>query len=369
MSLRIVILGLSITSSWGNGHATTYRALVRALAMRGHEVVFLERNVPWYAANRDMPEPPYGSTFLYDDSENLFNGFETMVRDANLVIVGSYVPDGIEVGRWVQRTARGLTAFYDIDTPVTLTRLQRGDCEYLTRELIPRYDLYLSFTGGPTLERLCRDYGSPRARPLYCAVDPEVYYRDNQEPRWLLGYLGTYAADRQPALEELLVQPAHRLPQAQFVVAGPSYPDSVSWPRNVSRIEHLPPNEHRAFYNAQSFTLNVTRQDMVRAGYSPSVRLFEAAACATPIISDWWPGLDTVLQIGAEVLIARSAAEVVTLLQSLSAKERAAIGERARRRVLSSHTAGHRAIELEQYVREATQAYRTSIAVGVGFPS
>lgn len=363
MSLRIVILGLSITSSWGNGHATTYRALVRALAARQHEVTFLERDVPWYASNRDMPEPPFGQTFLYDEPATLYHHFETVVREADLVIVGSYVPDGISIGKWVQRTARGTKAFYDIDTPVTLASLQRGDCEYLSPELIPCYDLYLSFTGGPTLQRLCSDYGSPCARPLYCSVDPEVYYPDHQEHKWLLGYLGTYASDRQPALEELLLEPARQRSDAQFMVAGPSYPDSVQWPRNVTRIDHLPPHEHRAFYNAQSFTLNVTRQDMVRAGYSPSVRLFEAAACATPIVSDLWQGLDTVLQIGTEVLVARSAREVLALFETLSPRERKSLGERARGRVLSSHTAQHRAIELEQYVNEISQSQRTRIPV------
>lgn len=362
MSLRIVILGLSITSSWGNGHATTYRGLVRALTARGHDVVFLERDVPWYADNRDMPHPPFGRTCLYDNLDTLFHHYESQIREADLVIVGSYVPDGVEVGRWVQRTANGMTAFYDIDTPVTLASLRRGDCAYLTRELIPRYDLYLSFTGGPTLDRLCKEYGAPRARALYCSVDPNIYYPEAREFRWLLGYLGTYAPDRQPTLEQLLLQPARCLPEARFVVAGPSFPDSVQWPTNVSRIEHLPPSAHRSFYNEQIFTLNVTRQDMVKAGYSPSVRLFEAAACATPIISDAWPGLESVLQIGHEVLVARSAPDVLTLLRHMSLRERRALGQRARERILAAHTAEHRAVELEQYVSDVAQSQRTKIA-------
>src|SRR5215207_1456914 len=168
-NLRIVILGLSITSSWGNGHATTYRGLVRELVARGHDVLFLERDVPWYAAERDLPRPPYGRKELYRDLAELRASHEGDVREADLVIVGSYVPDGVAVGEWVTRTARGSTAFYDIDTPVTLAKLARGDTEYLAPHLIPRYHLYLSFTGGPTLARLEQEYGSPLARPLYCA--------------------------------------------------------------------------------------------------------------------------------------------------------------------------------------------------------
>ncbi len=350
--LNIVILGLSITSSWGNGHATTYRGLVRELVRRGHEVLFLERDVPWYAANRDLPRPPYGRTELYTSLEDLRERFMGEVRRADLVVVGSYVPQGREVGAWVQRTARGVPAFYDIDTPVTLAKLSRGECEYLRPEQIPGYRLYLSFTGGPTLRRIERELGSPAARALYCSVDPELYAPRRSEPRWDLGYLGTYSVDRQPTLERLMLGAARQWAQGRFVVAGPQYPVWVEWPGNVERVEHLAPPEHGAFYTSQRFTLNVTRADMVRAGYSPSVRLFEAAACAVPIISDTWEGLETLFAPGEEILLARSASDTLDLLRALSERERGAIGERARARVLAEHTAAHRARELEEHVRD-----------------
>jgi spore maturation protein CgeB len=347
-----VILGLSITSSWGNGHATTYRGLVRELSARGHTVLFLERDVPWYASTRDLPHPPHGRTVVYRDVAELKRRFAGDVADADLVIVGSYVPEGIEVGEWVVRTARGLSAFYDIDTPVTLASLARGENDYLTAVLIPRYDLYLSFTGGPTLDRLEREYGSPMARPLYCAVDQELYRPAPEPPQWDLGYMGTYSDDRQPMLARLLIEPARAWPTGRFVVAGPQYPRTVEWPANVNRIDHLPPAQHSGFYNAQSFTLNLTRADMVAAGFSPSVRLFEAAACGTPIISDDWEGLDTLFEPGREILIARSTAEVLELIRDLSASDRLALGARARARVLAEHTAAHRAAELEGYALE-----------------
>jgi spore maturation protein CgeB len=349
---RIVILGLSITSSWGNGHATTYRGLIREMVGRGHDVLFLERDVPWYAAQRDLPRPPHGRTVLYRDLPELRSSHEGDVRDADLVIVGSYVPEGVAVGEWVTRTAGGSTAFYDIDTPVTLAKLARGDEEYLSAALIPRYHLYLSFTGGPTLERLEREYGSPMARPLYCSVDPELYRPVSTRRVWDLGYMGTYSADRQPGLERLLLEPARCWPSGRFTVAGPQYPAAVAWPRNVRRIDHLPPAEHRQFYNAQRFTLNLTRADMAAAGWSPSVRLFEAAACGTPIISDSWPGLERLLVPGRELLVAHRTAEVLEYVRDLSESERRLIGERARRRVLAEHTAAHRAAELEGYLLE-----------------
>jgi spore maturation protein CgeB len=351
--LSIVILGLSITSSWGNGHATTYRALVRALVERGHDVLFLEADRPWYAANRDLPDPPFGRTALYESLDDLADRFGPDVRHADLVIVGSYVPDGVEVGRWAIGTAQGVTAFYDIDTPVTLAKLERGDTEYLSADLIPRYCMYLSFTGGPTLDRLERQYGSPMARALYCSVDPERYRPEPAEARWDLGYLGTYSDDRQPTVDRLLVDPAKAWSEGRFVVAGPQYPSSIVWPSNVNRIDHLPPSDHSAFYNAQRFTLNVTRADMIAAGWSPSVRLFEAAACGTPIISDWWPGLDSLFEPGAEIVIAPDTATVLETLRAMPDKHRQAIGKRARDRVLDSHTAAHRAMELEHHVAQA----------------
>ena len=349
--LSIVVLGLSVTSSWGNGHATTYRALLRALAARGHGILFLERDVPWYAAQRDLPEPPFCRLRLYRSVEELFDGYAEAVAAADLTVVGSYVPDGVAVGEWVTATARGVTAFYDIDTPVTLAKLARADYEYLHPRLIPKFDLYLSFTGGPVLERLQREYGSPAARPLYCAVDPEQYYPEERpvEVEYDFGYMGTYSDDRQPGLETRLLEPARRWPQGRFVVAGPQYPKSIVWPENVRRIEHLPPAEHRAFYNTQRFTLNLTRADMVAAGYAPSVRLFEAAACTTPIISDAWPGLETLFTIGEEILLADNSEAVLAYLKNLPEDERRALGERARQRVLREHTAAHRAVELEAH--------------------
>lgn len=348
--MRIVVLGLSITSSWGNGHATTFRGLVRALCDRGHDVLFLERDQPWYAEHRDLPVPPYGATALYGSLEQLRDEHAEAVATADLVVVGSYVPDGIEVGRWVQATARGVRAFYDIDTPVTLAAVERGDCDYLDRELIAGYELYLSFTGGPTLRRIEQQFGSPRARPLHCLVDPAAYAPAEVERAVDLGYLGTWSSDRQPVLDALLVEPARRRPDLAFAVAGPLYPAELSWPGNVTRTEHLPPAEHAAFYNGQRMTLNVTRADMVRAGWSPSVRLFEAAACGVPVVSDWWEGLDAFFTPGTEVLIARSTEEVLGHLAAVDPDVRAAVGAAARARVLAQHTADHRAAELEVHV-------------------
>lgn len=351
--LDIVILGLSITSSWGNGHATTYRGLVKELTKQGHRVQFLERDVPWYAENRDLPNPDFVDTRLYRSREQLIDEHAKRIRNADAVIVGSYVPEGIEIGQLVTQEARGVTAFYDIDTPVTLANLHRNACEYLSAELIARYDVYLSFTGGPTLDLLREKYGSPCPRVLYCSVDPDLYHPMEIDRQWDLGYMGTYSQDRQPGLEELMIESARRWPGGRYVVAGPQYPANLDWPPNVQRIEHLSPSEHCHFYNSQNFTLNITRADMQAAGYCPSVRLFEAAACGTPIISDYWNGLEELFDLSSEILVSRSRFDTQRILMNTHNEKRLEPGQRARQRVLERHTAAHRAAELVSYLTSA----------------
>lgn len=352
--LDIVILGLTITSTWGNGHATTYRGLVKELSRLGHHVTFLECDRPWYAGNREFTESPWAAVRLYNNVEELQSAYASTVREADVVIVGSYVPDGVAVGQWVLGTARGLRAFYDIDTPVTLSALNSGACEYLAPGQVGHYDLYLSFTGGPTLRLLESKFQSPCARPLYCSVDAELYRPEKMNSEYNIGYLGTYAEDRQPQLEELLLKTARALPSLTFAVAGPQYPEKIDWPKNIVRIEHLPASEHRTFYSAQQFALNLTRRDMVKAGYSPSVRLFEAAACGTPVLTDLWAGLDQFFKPGREIVAVRSSSDVERSLR-MPEDERVAIGARARKKTLKFHTAAVRARELVAHIDVASR--------------
>jgi spore maturation protein CgeB len=348
----IVILGLALSSSWGNGHATTYRALIKGLSVRGRRVLFLERDQPWYAENRDLRHFPFCDLEFYSSLEDLQARYGSRIRSAGAAIVGSYVPEGVAVARWVLSTARGVRAFYDIDTPVTLAKLAQQSCEYLNTGLIPEFDVYLSFTGGPTLRRLETEFGAQRAEALYCSVDPDLYLPSTRPPRYDLGYMGTYSTDRQPTLERLLIEPARQLPDAKFIVAGPQYPRDIEWPANVQRTEHIAPDDHAAFYGSQRFTLNVTRADMIAAGYSPSVRLFEAAACGVPIISDVWDGIGTLLRDGEEILLAHSSADVVRYLRDISDEERLRIARAARERILAEHSGTRRAAELDDYLRK-----------------
>lgn len=352
--LDIVVLGLALSSSWGNGHATTFRALLKGLRDEGHNVLFLERDVPWYAQNRDLPDPDFCEFRLYQDLPGLIATWGERIRAADAVIVGSYVPEGEALIDRVAALEPKLFCFYDIDTPVTMALLDEGKTEFLNPRQIPLFDIYFSFSGGKVLDHLETRRGARRALPLYCSVDPAQYRRVEADPVWDLGYLGTYSPDRQPTLEAFLIEPARRLPHRRFVVVGPGYPDDIDWPANVERIDHLGPADHPAFYSRQRFTLNVTRAAMRRMGWSPSVRLFEAAACATPILSDDWQGLDELLPEGEAIVIARSTEDVLQALEQTDETARRAMGEAARNRILQAHTGRMRARELAAALHHST---------------
>ncbi len=352
--MKIVVFGLTITSSWGNGHATTYRSLLRALAQRGHRITFIEKDVEWYSSNRDLPKPEFCTVSLYEEWERNSAALLAACSDADVIVVGSYFPDAIAATTALLDAVRCPILFYDIDTPITMQQLRsHGSTAYLTAALIPHYAAYLSFTGGPALQELEQVFGAQRAIAFYCSVDPELYRPVTARAEFAcdLSYLGTYAADRQPKLMHLLNDAAALAPQQTFVVAGPQYPDdAIRWQSNVRRMVHVAPRDHPAFYCSSRFTLNVTRDDMVMAGYSPSVRLFEASACGAAILSDSWPGLTEFLTPVEEILLPENAAEVARLLKETGDPERMRIGQQARARVLATHSSEHRAEQFEQIV-------------------
>lgn len=361
--MKLVIFGLSITSAWGNGHATTYRALTRALHSRGHKIVFFERNQEWYAGNRDLPEPPFCDVHLYEKWQEVLPSVRKNLRDCDVAIVGSYFPDGIDATQELIDADVPVKAFYDIDTPITVSQLRRGGAEYLRAHQVAAFDLYFSFTGGPLLRELETKFGAQRAVPLFCSFDPDQYFSRGISSRYAcdLSYMGTYASDRQPKLETLFCTPARNLPDSKFLLAGAQYPSRARWPDNVRLITHLSPQWHAHLYSSSRFVLNLTRQEMVAAGYSPSVRLFEAAACGSVIVSDNWSGLETFFAPGEEILLADNSDDVVSYLKGDQAQF-AEVGRRAQQRVLAEHTSRHRAEQFESYVSMANQQHSTSHA-------
>jgi spore maturation protein CgeB len=363
--MKIVIFGLSISSAWGNGHATTFRALLKALHERKHELVFFEKETEWYADNRDLPDPPYCRLILYERWPEVLRRARKELSDADVGMVGSYFPDGIDAIDELLDSKAEIKAFYDIDTPITIAQLrEKGSTQYLKVSQVPGFDVYFSFTGGPMLREIEERFGARLAFPLYCSFDPNEYRRFAPSKRFScdLSYMGTYASDRQAKLENFLVDTAKMLPNRNFLVAGSQYPKSIRWPKNVSRIVHLNPKWHARFYSSSRITLNVTRREMVIAGYSPSVRLFEAAACGAAIISDNWSGLGSFLQPEREILLPVDAQDVARYL-SLPESELRKIGVAAQERVLSEHTSKERARQFEDAICQANQNSERSSSI------
>lgn len=354
--MKIVVFGLTVSSSWGNGHATLWRGLCRALARRGHSVVFFERDVPYYAAHRDLTELAGGRLILYTDWTQVLPEARRQLADAEVGMVTSYCPDGIAATDLVLENCAGLRVFYDLDTPITLERLRAGEnLSYIGPRGLGDFDLVLSFTGGDSLKALQLDLGARRVAPLYGWVDPEIHkpVAPIQAYASDLSYLGTYAADRQEALECFFIQPARQLPERKFVLGGAQYPEKFPWTSNIYFVRHLPPAEHPGFFSSSRLTLNITRSAMAQSGYCPSGRLFEASACGTPLLSDWWEGLDTFFEPGTEILVARTTEDAVHALE-LSDAELSRIARAARERTLAMHTADQRAEELESALQEAS---------------
>ena len=346
--MNIVVFGLSISSAWGNGHATLLRGLFRALNGQGHQIHFFERDAPYYASHRDATAFAFAKLHLYSGWNENLECARHALADADVGIVTSYCPDGAAACELVLGSHLERTIFYDMDTPVTLSRLERGESiAYVPPGGLEEFDLVLSYTGGRALEQLRARLGARRVATLYGWVDPDVYYRVPAVAQFAadLSYLGTYSSERENTLEELLIRPARHLSERQFLIGGAMYPNPQAWPANVRHFDHVSPEEHRTFYSSSPVTLNVTRGSMAAMGYCPSGRLFEAAACGTAVLSDWWEGLDTFFVLGEEILISTSSADVISTL----ARDRSFLietGARARQRTLDCHTAAIRAQRL-----------------------
>ena len=365
--MHVVVFGLTVSSSWGNGHATLWRSLIAAMLRAGHTVTFYERDVPYYAGARDLWQLPAGAELcLYDSVESIRSRAQAELRSADLAMCTSYCPDGVLAAQWILDSQAVVRAFYDMDTPVTLKALGSAATRtYLPADGLGAFDLVLSYTGGRALDELRSRLGARNVAPLYGWVDPASHFPVPSVERFrsAFSYLGTYAADRQAALTELFLRPATASPQQKFLIGGAQYPEEFPWSDNLYFTQHLEPAQHPAFFCSSRATLNITRQAMAEYGYCPSGRLFEAAACGTPLFSDGWEGFDSFFTPGAEVLRVDTTEDVLAGL-SLSDVELQRMAAQARERTLQQHTADVRVRELERLceaaLRQETALPRTA---------
>ncbi|GJE41159.1 CgeB family protein [Methylobacterium soli] len=353
--MKLIVFGLTVSSAWGNGHATLWRGLCRAMAQRGHEVVFFERDLPYYRPHRDLTDLPGGRLVLFEAWSDVRALAAREVAGADVAMVTSYCPDALAATDLVLAASRARRVFYDLDTPVTLARLRRGEAvDYIGPGGLGGFDLVLSYTGGSALTALREELGAQRVAPLYGHVDPAVHRPTTPRERYRadLSYLGTYAADRQAGVADLFIEPARRRPDQRFLIGGAQYPSDFPWTRNIHFVQHVMPEEHPAFFSSSRLTLNVTRGAMAELGWCPSGRMFEATACGTALLSDDWEGLDHFYRPGEEILIARDAEDVCAVMD-LSDTEIRRVAEAGRARTLTDHSAARRLDALERILAEA----------------
>lgn len=347
---RIAFFGSSLVSAWWNGAATYYRGVLRALAARGHRVTFYEPDAWDRQAHRDIPDPPWARVVVYPATVAAALAAIDEARAADVIVKASGVgifDELLERAVIDARRPGALAVYWDVDAPATLDRVRAGADDRL-RPLIPRYDLVLTYGGGPPVVSAYRELGARACVPIYNALDPDTHHPVPAEPRFAcdLLFLGNRLPDREARVEEFLLRAARLLPSRRFLLGGNGW-DAASVPKNVDCLGHVYTRDHNALNASALAALNVSRESMARYGHSPATRVFEAAGAGACLISDAWEGLDAFLEPGREVLVARHGGEVAELLDGLDPINARSIGEAARRRVLAAHTYAHRAAQVD----------------------
>jgi spore maturation protein CgeB len=373
--LRIAFFASSLVSAYWNGAATYYRGLARALHARGHHLTFYEPDAYERQRHRDMPDPPYARSVVWDPGreDDLERCLEE-ARAADLVVKASGVGvhDALlEVRALELRRPGNRVAFWDVDAPATLHRLIHDSADPF-RALVPRYDLVFTYGGGDPVVRAYEAFGARRCVPIYNALDPETHHPVAPDPRFEadLAFLGNRLPDREARVDEFFLRAAALLPGRRFLLGGSGW-SGKPLPANVRHLGHVGTADHNALNCTPLAVLNVSRDSMARNGFSPATRIFEAAGAGACLVSDAWEGLDAFLEPGEEVLAAHGGAEVAAVLEDLDPARAHRIGDAARRRVLAHHTYERRAEAVEaalgiRGVATASAPGAAAIALGGG---
>jgi spore maturation protein CgeB len=347
--LRIAFFGSSLVSTYWNGAATYYRGIIRALDARGHRTTFYEPDAFERQQHRDMADPDWAEVVVYPANEDSVYRALEAARGADLVVKAS----GVGVfDKLLEREVLSLQAastrvvFWDVDAPATLASVEENPANPF-RALIPRYDLILTYGGGPPVVDAYRSLGARECVPIYNALDASTHHPVPPDPRFeaVLGFLGNRLPDREARVAEFFFKPARCLPDRQFLLGGSGWQPDLP---NVRYFGHVGSRDHNAFNCTPRAVLNVNRESMARIGFSPPTRVFEAAGAGACLITDAWPGLSEFLDPGREVLVAHEGDEVAQLIMTLSAERAREIGQAALKRVCAQHTYAHRALQVEQ---------------------
>ncbi|MGH9475866.1 MAG: CgeB family protein [Terriglobales bacterium] len=361
--MRVTAFGSSLTSAYWNGAATYYRGIYKNLHRLGYEITFAEPDIGERQQHRDLPpDPGYASCPLYRNRSEL-DELLRQARQSDLIIKHSgigaedrYLEEAVlEAAAAAPAGARPRVVYWDVDAPATLAEIEM-DPQHPLRRLLPAYDFVFTYGGGPPVLRRYRQLGARACYPIYNGLDPETHYPVPEQIAWQsrLTFLGHRLPDREDRVRHFFLGAAARLPRAQFLLAGAGWRD-LKLPANVRGIGFVPPSEHNALNVSARFILNLNRDAMAAAGFSPPTRLFEAAGAGAAIITDTWPGISLFFEPGREILLAAGPGDIAAHLESVSAQQAAALGQRARERVLAEHTYERRAQRVHELLHRSTR--------------
>jgi spore maturation protein CgeB len=208
--------------------------------------------------------------------------------------------------------------------------------------------MILLYGGGPPVQAAYAQLGARRTQLVYNAVDPDEYFPVPPDPTRACDvlFMGNRMPDREQRVRDVFFRAAELAPDVQFVLGGNGW-DPTDVPANVRCVGHVPTGDHRVWNCSARLVLNINRSDMAATGYSPPTRVFEAAGCGSCIVTDAWAGIDTFFEPGREILVVRTAEDLVRYARATSAERAGSIGRAARERVLRDHTYAGRAADLD----------------------
>jgi spore maturation protein CgeB len=359
--MRIAFYGSSLLSSYWNGAATYYRGILGELAQLGHDITFYEPDAFERQQHRDIDPPSWAKVRVYPAEPDAVRRVMAEASRADVVVKASGVgvfDNELLAGLRAATPSDAVYLFWDVDAPATIAEMV-ADQSHPVRQMLGRLDLVLTYGGGPPVIAAYTALGAPRCIPVYNALDPVTHHPAPADPRFAgdLAFLGNRLPDREVRVEAFFVQPALALPQRSFVLGGAGW-DTRSLPANLRHIGHVYTHQHNAFNASPLAVLNIARDSMAKVGYSPATRVFEAAGAGACLITDAWEGVELFLMPDTEILVARDGADVIAHLENLTPQRAAAIGRRARQRVLAKHTYARRAVDVDRLLVEAVRVKR-----------
>lgn len=354
--MNIFVFGSSIVSSYWNGAATYYRGIYKYLARRCHRITFAEPDAYGRQQHRDTDDYSYVESIIYRPHVDL-DAMLARAANADIVIKhsGLGVDDALLEQRTLELNQHCAVIFWDVDAPATIGRLHADSQDPFHRQ-IPQYDAVLTYGGGPVSRDGYLKLGARRYHSIYNGLDPETHHPVAPDPEFRCDvlFLGNRLPDREQRVDELFLNAAGLAPQKTFILGGEGWSDKPL-PRNVRWIGHVSTNDHNKMNCSAGLVMNINRTSMANFGFSPPTRVFEVAGAGACMLCDDWPGIEDCFHAGEEILVVRSARDVVDAISNCDATSRKRIGEAFRGRALRDHTYVQRAEAAERVFLECLE--------------